>query len=74
MPKVEEFGERIGVENMRKLLCYKHFRMGVFFFEKSFRVPKIVPKLIGEIVEDGKLLLYYFPMTTITAANIVDMF
>ena len=46
----------------------------VYFLEKSFRVPKVVPKLIGEIVEDDKLLLYDFPMTTITAANIVDMF
>ena len=41
----------------------------MYFFEKSFRVPKVVPKLIGEIVEDDKLLLYDFPMTTITAAN-----
>ena len=53
-------------------VCYTS-RVGVFF-ERSFRVTKVVLKLIGEIVEDDKLLLYDFPVTTITAINKVDMF
>ena len=44
MPKIGDFGEYNDIYNTQKHLYYKSFRVGVFF-EKSFRVPKIVPKL-----------------------------
>ena len=45
VPKIGEFRKKFGIYSMRKWLYYNHFRMGVFFFEKSFRVPRIVPKV-----------------------------
>ena len=34
-PKIYDFERRIGVNNMRKLLYYKNFRIGVFFLKKD---------------------------------------
>ena len=34
VPKIYDFERRIGVNNMRKLLYYKNFRVGVFFLKK----------------------------------------
>ena len=44
---------------MRKLLYYNNFRVSVFFFEKSFRVPKIMPKVLFGIAYRN-LLFYGF--------------
>ena len=62
VPKIYDFERRIGVNNMRKLLCYKHFRIGVFFFEKRLIVPKIVPKVVMEIVKSLAVPFEAFPM------------
>ena len=58
-PKIGDFERKIGANDMRKWLYYNHFRMGVFFFEKTFRVPKIVPKVLVGIAYRN-LLFYRF--------------
>ena len=34
---IESFRKKSGIWSMRELLCYKHFRMGVFFWKKFSR-------------------------------------
>ena len=45
-PKIGDFERKIGANDMRKLLHYNNFRVSVFFFEKSFRVPKVAPNVL----------------------------
>ena len=46
-PKIGDFERKIGANDTRKLLYYNNFRMSVFFFffEKSFRVPKVLSRV-----------------------------
>ncbi len=53
VPKIYDFERRIGVNNMRKLLYYKNFRIGVFFLKKRLIVPNIVPK-VSSVLRDLK--------------------
>ena len=50
VPKIYDFERRIGVNNMRKLLYYNNFRMGVFFFEKSFFARRLCRKLCRRLL------------------------
>ena len=51
-PKIGGFREIIGMDSMRKLLCYNNFRKGVFF-EKSFFARRLCRRLYSRMAMSG---------------------